>query len=145
MISVYRRSRRYLWRSDRIGRGTETSPLWARASAPGLATSCTPAAASSVKTTPNSHTRSPNSSLRFASRNGTSVMIRETTMLVSQPTAPESNVAVAERRTPSRREATHATTRIATIVVARKAGQKNQAESVADTSFPGPTVIIAGS
>lgn len=124
-----------------MGRGRATRPLWALANAPGLAKSCIPAAASIVKTTDNSHTLFENSSLRLASRKGMSVMTRETTMAASQPRAPDSTVAAAERRTPSRRATIHPTTRMAGSVVARKAGQKNQAGSV-ETALAEPTITI---
>lgn len=106
-----------------------------------MAKSCSPAVASMVKTTENSQTLRPNSSLRLAWRNGMSVMTRANMMAASQPRAPETTVAATERRTPRSREATHAMTRMAGSVVARNTGQKNQAGSVAATS-PARLIII---
>src|SRR5207248_10158334 len=108
LICAYRLTRRPRRFTALIGCGIDVSPVWARASVPGFASSSIQTDADMTPRVENSHTLRVNPSdmslrwLAIASDNATPP---------TQPITPDSNVVVHERRTPSSRPTSQARTR----------------------------------
>ena len=132
-ICAYRPSRWEARRAVRKGRGTEASPVRARASAPGLASSSIHAVVDMAKNVENSQRFRANPA--FPSE---WAMTSERAAPANQPMTPEAIVAPNERRTPRRRPAIMATSTISGSAVNSSQPRIRSPRSWAAITAPAP-------